>query len=146
MENIFLDTNVVMDFLLGRNDRASVQKVFQYVAEGKCKAFISVGSFYTITYLVEYALKKNHIDKNERIDRLRVILHNLLSTVYIAFHTSSSLLNGVDDLRFRDLEDSYQHQAAVAAGCSCIITSNIKDFSDVDDVNVVLPKDFSVAM
>ena len=133
-----------MDYLLSRNDSASAQRIFQYIAEERCEAFISVGSFYTITYLVEYTLKKNGMEKHERVDKLREILHNLLSTVSIAFHTSSSLLSGVEDERFLDLKDSYQYQAAIAAGCTCIITSNIKDFSEVDNLDVILPKDFTL--
>ena len=146
MENIFLDTNVVMDYILGRNESDDVRNVFRCIASKKCTAYISVGSFYTITYLVEVALKSKGLDKQERVRLARKILVDLLNSVELSFQSSTFLLDGVNDERFMDLEDSYQYQAAVSANCSYIITRNVKDFKGVDDqdVRIVLPKDFPV--
>ena len=43
-------------------------------------------------------------------------------------HDNESLLRGVEDMQFKDIEDSCQYQAAVAAGCDFIITYNVKDY------------------
>ena len=54
-------------------------------------------------------------------------MHIQTSTAVVE-HDSESLLRGVEDMQFKDIEDSCQYQAAVAAGCNYIITYNVKDY------------------
>lgn len=141
---IFLDTNVVMDYLASRGDVESVNSIFHQIENGEHSAFISVGSFYTITYLIDIFLKNKGIGKTERVYMLRETLESLLAYLNIEGHTKEMLLMGVRDIDFQDLEDSYQYQAALSARCDYLITSNIKDFSEIDNpmIDIVLPKDF----
>ena len=39
-----------------------------------------------------------------------------------------SFPSGVENIQYKDIEDSCQHEAAVAKGCECIITYNVKDY------------------
>lgn len=141
---IFLDTNVVMDYLASRGDVESVNTIFSQIENGVHSAFISIGSFYTITYLTEVFLKHKGLEKDERIQVLRETLESLLNYINVAGHTREQLLSGVQDMDFQDIEDSYQYQAALAVGCECLITTNIKDFRDVENpmIDIVMPKDF----
>lgn len=141
---IFLDTNVVMDYLASRGDVESVSRIFRQIEEGKHSAFISIGSFYTITYLTEIFLKNKGLEKTERVKMLRATLESLLVYLNVAGHTKAQLLKGVKDVEFQDIEDSYQYQAALSAKCECLITSNIKDFHDLENplIDIILPKDF----
>lgn len=141
---IFLDTNVVMDYLASRGDVESVSRIFRQIEEGKHSAFISIGSFYTITYLTEIFLKNKGLEKTERVKMLRATLESLLVYLNVAGHTKAQLLKGVKDVEFQDIEDSYQYQAALSAKCECLITSNIKDFRELENplIDIILPKDF----
>ncbi|MCQ2257936.1 MAG: PIN domain-containing protein [Bacteroidaceae bacterium] len=141
---IFLDTNVVMDYLASRGDVESVSKIFNQIENGVHSASISIGSFYTITYLTEIFLKSKGLEKSERIKMLRATLESLLVYINVAGHTKAQLLKGVKDIEFQDIEDSYQYQAALTAECECLITSNIKDFSELENplIDIVLPKEF----
>lgn len=141
---IFLDTNVVMDYLASRGDVESVNSIFKEIEDRIHIAFISIGSFYTITYLTEIFLKNKGFEKAERIQRLRDTLESLLGYINVVGHTKAQLLEGVRDFGFQDIEDSYQYQAALAADCECLITSNIKDFRDLDDplIDIVTPIEF----
>lgn len=141
---IFLDTNVVMDYLASRGDVESVNRIFKDIEDNVHSAFISIGSFYTITYLTEIFLKNKGFEKAERIQRLRDTLESLLGYINVAGHTKAQLLRGVRDVEFQDIEDSYQYQAALVADCECFITSNIKDFRDLDSplIDIVTPKEF----
>lgn len=141
---IFLDTNVVMDYLASRGDVESVNYIFKQIEDGVHSAYISIGSVYTITYLTEIFLKTKGMDKAERLQMLRTTLESLLDHLKIAGHTKTQLLKGVRDIDFQDIEDSYQYQAALAADCECLITSNIKDFQYLDSplIDIVSPKDF----
>lgn len=141
---IFLDTNVVMDYLASRGDIESVNSIFKQIEEGIHSAYISIGSFYTIAYLTEVFLKNKGLGKAERLQRLRYTLESLLEYINIAGHTKAQLLKGVRDMDFQDIEDSFQYQAAVFADCECLITSNIKDFKDLEFpfIDIVTPEEF----
>lgn len=141
---IFLDTNVVMDYLASRGDVESVNSIFKQIEDNVHSAFISIGSFYTITYLTEIFLKNKGFEKAERIQRLRDTLESLLGYINVIGHTKAQLLKGVRDVEFQDIEDSYQYQAALAADCKCVITSNIKDFKDLVSplIDIVTPVEF----
>lgn len=54
---LFIDTNLVTEFLFGRTFADEVAKIFKSVEDGKNSAFISNGSFYTLTYLIDCNLK-----------------------------------------------------------------------------------------
>ena len=141
---IFLDTNVVMDYLTSRGDEATTDKIFETIDNGENTGFISVGSYYTITYLTERFLKNKGYDNPERLTLLRDILSTLLSSLEIAGCTREELLLGTNDTQFKDLEDSYQLQAANASSCVYLITGNVKDFqsSDSTAIEVVTPAEF----
>lgn len=146
--NIFLDTNVIMDHLAARGDMENVGKIFHALEEGSFHAFISVGSYYTITYLLELFLKNKGVSNPERLVMLRDILESLLARIDIAEHSKADLLIGTLNEQFKDLEDSYQYQAAIASDCSYLVTSNLKDFpiSDNASVSVVSPSEFVQAL
>lgn len=141
---IFLDTNIVMDYLTSRGDTESVNRIFQQIESGIHVAYISIGSFYTITYLMERFLKAKEISDPERTDRLREIMESILAYINIAGHTKEQLLRGIKNAEFQDLEDSYQYEAALSARCDCLITNNIKDFRNLADplIDIIISIDF----
>ncbi len=107
--------------------------------ENGWECYISVGSFYTLTYLIELHLKRNgYNDKDQRIEKLREMLANVLSAFSIADIFSEDLIESVNNHGFTDLEDSYQ------LGCNYLITININDFkgADTTSVKIVTPADF----
>ena len=51
----------------------------------------------------------------------------------------------INDIRFSDLEDSYQHQTALTAGCNILLTLNIRDFKQIADnstISILTPAEF----
>lgn len=144
--NIFCDTNIVMEFLEQRQYAAQIRKILTHSASQGDNLFISFGSFYTITYLTERYLKRdNSLEKNDRISRQRYILNGVLGTFKLADHYSRSITDGVNDLLFDDLEDSYQAHVAEDMGCDVLLTINDKHFSrfaSVSSIKVMTPNDF----
>ncbi len=120
---IFLDTNVVMDYLMARGNVEAIDQIFKTIEEGLNTAFISIGSYYTITYLTEQFLKEAGYRNPVRLAKLRKILSTLLLSIEVTGNTRSELLAGTNDLYFKDLEDSYQYQAAMASSCTYLITN-----------------------
>lgn len=142
---IFCDTNIIMEYLQQRSQCETVEKLLVYAFKEKHSLYISFGSFYTITYLVERYLKAESLSKEERMDKLRAILNGILNTFGFAYQTSYSIKTGINDLLFSDLEDSYQGHIAEDSNCDVLITINEKHFSSFTEkssVEVLTPQQF----
>ena len=78
---IFCDTNIVMEFLQQRKNSEEVRMILADSIQKGNDLYISIGSFYTITYLTERYLKEDQtLTKKQRIERLRFILNGVLNT------------------------------------------------------------------
>ena len=82
---IFFDTCAIVDYLCNRKEAQLVDEILSNAEAKEWECFISVGSFYTLTYLLELHLKRNGFsDKEQRIGKLREILEGILDTFAIA--------------------------------------------------------------
>lgn len=144
---VFFDTNIIPEYLHERKYARSVGRIMQCVEEEKIEGYLSVGSFYTLTYLIDAHLKKDFGVLNpERLHLLRGILENVLGLYRIIDITSKELLQGVRDKYFTDLEDSYQYQSALFAGCDIFLTINVRDFQNIEQspIRILSPEQFEV--
>jgi len=143
---IFCDTNIIMEFLQQRKYSEEVSRILTNATQAYDELFISVGSFYTITYLSEKYLKTDEaLTKKERVDRLREILNSILTTFKFADLNTSSVKDGVNDHAFSDLEDSYQAHVAEDCGCEVLLTINKQhfvDFAKSSQIKVLTPVEF----
>jgi len=120
MKHIFIDTNIIIDFLADRqpfSDYAAM--LFQLAKENKIKVHISAISFNN-TY---YILRKVTSHKNAL---------NLLSEIeeYVGVQeTNREIIRKAIKSSFKDFEDAIQYFSAVLIGNIDIITTrNLKDF------------------
>ena len=108
--------------------------------------YISVGSFYMITYLTERYLKADQtLTKEERIAKLRLILNSILGTFKLANQSAKSMSDGINDELFDDLEDSYQAHVAEGMLCDVLLTINDKHFARYavnSSIQVMNPRTF----
>ncbi len=140
---VFFDTNIIIELLENRAQADLVDRVLCLCEQNKWSKFISVGSFYTITYLTERMLHRQQIYQPLLAERQREILSDILAAFYVAPTNSETLQAGVDDKAFYDLEDSYQHKTAVATACDVLLTINKKDFPDNNTpIKVMTPEEF----
>ena len=110
---VFLDTNVILENFLEREEFSIVSRLFKKLYEQKCVLFMSVGSFYTMIFLVDkYLRKEMRFSGDVRIVALRQIMSNILKTVQVAEHDNESLLQGVLNQDFLDIEDGCQFELA----------------------------------
>lgn len=90
---------------------------------------MSVGSFYTMIFLVDkYLRKEMRFSGDVRIVALRQIMSNILKTVQVAEHDNESLLQGVLNQDFLDIEDGCQFELAGKVACDYLLTFNTKDY------------------
>ena len=143
---IFCDTNIVMEFLQQRQYAGQVRRIITEAFEQGDDLFISFGSFYTITYLTERYLKADSsLSKEDRLERLRFILNGVLDTFKLCGQFSDSVREGVNDLLFDDLEDSYQAHAGKGIGGDVLLTINKKhfeQFATISPFKIMTPQTF----
>ena len=141
---VFVDTNIFIEYFEKRLQFDSVRLLFNALEDGIHTGYISVGSFYTIAYIVDQGFKKKGLNKLERVDLVRSVLLQILDFTTVIDLDNEVLRNSVDNLSFTDLEDSFQYQAALNGDCEMLITINTKDFKGADSsfIKVVTPQQF----
>ena len=72
---VFLDTNILMESITNRSHSAEISRIDNLYKTGVVDCYISQGSFYTITYLVEAYLKKtDSLSKDQRLESYVIYL------------------------------------------------------------------------
>lgn len=118
---LFMDTNVLLDWLLDRKDTYADEatQLIEFSEKGKVKLIISSGSLYTITYVLEKSGKKGVV--------LRNTLKQILALLEVCSSSTNTYINACN-LSIKDLEDAYQYQIASENSAMYFVTGNIKDF------------------
>lgn len=121
MKKVFLDTNVILDFL---GERAgfyeAAAKVITLADMKKMKIYTSAVSIANTYYLL--AKYENHESAIEKIRKFKVLCN--VSII------DDEVIDKAINSNFKDFEDSIQYFSAVACGCTTIITRNEKDFKN----------------
>lgn len=130
--NVFLDTNVVLDFILKREGFAKEAAIlFDLGEREKIELSLSSLSVNNIDYVVSKIASKKES---------REIIIKLLSLVAI-LPVKRSTIEKAAMSEFKDFEDAIQNYCAKEAGLSHIITRNTKDYKK-SDLSIQTPKEF----
>ena len=98
--------------------------------------------FSQMLFLIDKYLRKElGLTGDVRIATLRSLAVKIVKAISVVEQDNESLLRGVEDMQFKDIEDSCQYQAAAMAGCDYIITYNVKDYPH-SLLPVLSPSDF----
>ncbi len=121
MQKIFLDTNIVIDFLGEREGfYKPAAKIMTLADQKKIKILTSPSSISNIYYLLsKYENTKIALDK---IRKFKV----LCSISMMDDEVVEKAINS----DFKDLEDAMQYFSALASNCDLIVTRNEKDFKN----------------
>ena len=126
---VFVDTNVILEYVLQREQYAEAKRAIARVAELKGKMLMTVGGFYTMLFVVEKYFRKDlQQNRLDAVAQTRDVMRKVLSLFSVAGHNKSSLLRGINDIQYNDIEDSCQYQAAQKAGCEVLLTFNDIDY------------------
>lgn len=142
---VLIDTNVILEVILQREQMDLAKRSLSVLSQGNHKVYLTSGGFYGMLYTVDnYFRKVMELKKSDRIDALHSIMKQVLNKFQVAEHDRDSLLRGIDDNTFSDLEDSCQYQAALKKGCTLLLTFNKGDYIVSDDapVKVMTPQEF----
>ena len=141
---IFLDTNVIIEYIEQRNQYGSARIVLEGIRNGLHEGFVSQGSIYTLAYLTERALKVNGFHRPELTERIRQIMTAILQLVEPIGISRAEMLTAIVNGDFTDLEDSLQYQCAQQNRCGTLVTININDYKDADQsrMEILTPSAF----
>lgn len=89
---VFCDTNILLEYIQQRREAQEVEQVLEYAEQNGHSLYISYGSFYTLTYLVEKYLKLESLEKESRVSKLREILNSVLDLFQFAGQSGDTLL------------------------------------------------------
>ncbi len=131
-DRLFLDTNIMLDFLGNRAPfYDSIAKIVTKAEKQELILVVSTLSFATASYiLLKYAPPQKVIEA----------LHKFRTLVEVSDLTSSVLDKGLTS-NFIDFEDSLQYFSAVNSNCNFLITRNAKDFKN-STIPVMLPDEY----
>ena len=132
MMKLFLDTNVVMDFMAYRTPFVfDALRIFQLGSGSMHQLFASDLTFANVAYLLK---------KSMTLDEL----YSKLSILRTYLRVAGMGEEAVDEalrLHHKDFEDALQYFAARQIEADCIITRNKKDFI-ISDIPVWTPDEF----
>jgi len=120
MKHIFMDTNIVIDFLANRQPFAmDAAQIFDLAVNGKVKIFIAAVSYNNIYYILRQSMTGNATLK---------LLEELAAITEIADVTDSVIRQSLKT-DFKDYEDAIQYHTALSIPhLDFIVTRNTKDF------------------
>jgi len=131
--NVFIDTNVILDYFLNRIPHSlDAAKILTLSEKGEIKAFISSLTIANCYYLMrKNSSRRKTISSLEKISEFVDILDLRKSSILAAFKSD-----------FKDFEDSLQNEIARSENeIKIIITRNIKDFKK-STLEVMTPEMF----
>ena len=116
-----IDTNVILDVLCDRGGLSeSSSKIFKLSEVGLIEGYISPLSSPNIVYILR---KELNTEKTKNIIKR-------LSMIFKISDLKTGDIQKAADLNFSDYEDALQSVCADRIKADCIITRNIKDFSN----------------
>jgi len=120
MKHVFMDTNVVIDFLANRQPfSADAAKVFNLAVETKVTIYISAVSYNNIYYILRQSLSNAAAIK---------LMEGLADITEIADVTDAVIRQSLKT-DFKDYEDAIQYHCALTIPkIDFIVTRNTKDF------------------
>ena len=144
--NILIDTNIILEIILQREQCQEAKRLIASLHNGKHHLYVTLGGFYSLLFTVDKYFRKvlSMVDPL-RTNSVRAVMTQVLAIVDVAGQDKQSLLAGIHDMNFNDLEDSCQHQAALREHCDYLLTFNIKDFAGAV-IPVLTPQQFLTKM
>jgi predicted nucleic acid-binding protein len=120
MKRVFIDTNLLYDFLYTRTPHyAYIEQLFELGRQKKVQLVLSCLSI---------ASAQCSLKKVLSVAKIRAWLADICSLCELAAVTDRVVMGALAALKFEDLEAAMQYVSAVESGADAIVTRNEKDF------------------
>ena len=122
MKRIFLDTNILIDYIDNRAGADDAEQIFACGFSGEALLFASALTFANLTYIIKGRTQDEKYDA----------LSQMAGVVEIVDLRKEEVMAAIAQ-PVKDFEDMLQYQCAKTAGCDYIVTNDRRhyDFSDI---------------
>lgn len=129
MKQVFLDTNILVDYALGRERCYDAAQLLQRGRNGEFCLQASYLTFANMAYIM-----KTKVD-------IYALFSDLCCYITV-LPTDNNQLQDALKQKVRDFEDMLQYQCAKANGCDIIITNNRRDYTEFCDLPFMTAAEF----
>ena len=129
MKRVFLDTNILVDYALGREFGDDAEQLLQRGHDGEVSLMVSYLTFANMAYILR-----------TKVD-IYALLEQLSNFITVLPMDKEQLQNALGQ-RVRDFEDMLQYQCAKAGDCEVIITNNKNDFAEFCELPFMTAAEF----
>lgn len=131
MKKIFLDTNILLDFVDNRDNRDYAKTIVELGCIGKIQLFASYLSYANMGYILRHRTQE---------ERYRMMLN--ARKIVTVLPCDAVQLDKTLSYPVKDTEDMLQYQCALAAGCDVIVTNNKRDFFEFCQLPFMTSEEF----
>ena len=131
MKRVFLDTNILLDYGLDREQADYAENSLALGREGLIELYASYLSYANMGYILRHHPLKE--------------IYSLIRMMRQPFNILPCDVQQLDaslQTEVKDFEDMLQYQCAKAAGCDVIITNNKRDFYAFSDLPFLTSMEF----
>lgn len=123
MEKVFVDSDIVLDLLSGREPHYKyAAELFSMADENSIKIYVSSLTFENVNYILSRQLTAGQARK--MLLKLKTIINVLaVNDKIIELALASD---------FHDFEDAIQYNTAIENGITTLLTRNLKDYKKAD--------------
>ena len=129
MKRVFIDTNILIDYILEREYGQDAKQLLQRGFDGEVKLFASYLTFANMAYIL-----------GKKIDIYE--LFGDLNQFITVLPMDEDQFQAALKQPVSDFEDMLQYQCAMAGNCDIIITNNKKDFESYSVLPISTTADF----
>lgn len=131
MMKVFLDTNVIIDFVDNRVKRAYAKQILELGEQGEVSLFVSYLTIANMAYILRHRSKKEMYEKLRQTRELfTVVAPTIRDLDYALTH------------EVKDFEDMLQYLCALDADCDIIVTNNPKDYREFSQLPFFTSEEF----
>lgn len=132
MTKVFVDTDVCIDLLSGRQPFNKMAEILFSLADNrKVKIYVSAISFSNIDYVLRSQYTATH--SRQLIGKFK--------TLVIVLPVDSNTIDLSIASDFNDFEDAIQYSCAIEHNLTTIVTRNVKDYKKAS-ISVLTPETF----
>ncbi|OHD64631.1 MAG: hypothetical protein A2096_02710 [Spirochaetes bacterium GWF1_41_5] len=132
MIKIFLDSDIILDYLLDREPfSVYAEWIIQYIKDKKCEGFTTGNSYGNLFYILNDINKKK--DAKSILKKLRKYIN--------VIPTNEKIIDQALESAFSDFEDAIQYNSALDFKIEYFITRNKKDYKNCS-LNILDAREF----
>lgn len=133
MRRVFIDTNILIDFIENRQGADAAEQVLERSANKEFSIFASPLTFANMAYILGKRFDK---------ENLYPMLDALEKQIEVLPMDRNQLRQAINHPS-KDFEDMLQYQCALAGNCNVILTRDTKGFSDYSLIPTMTADEFT---